>query len=404
MPWGVMVAHRVAAYPEAFLAARGGALAGAPVMSPVVDAHQHFWTYGTYQTSWMEAPPYAGDPAFRPLRRSFQPEDLIPELRAAGVHCTVTIEAADYPAENAALLANARAHEWIAGVVGWVPLAHPRNLERVLDAYVGEQALVGIRHLINVEPDPDWIIRPDVLLGLQVVAARGLTFDYVGILPRHLEHVPVVARCIPDLRIVIDHLGKPPIAAGELEPWGSLLARAARMPNVFAKLSGLDTGRPDAWTVADIAPYIDRALELFGPERLMFGSDWPVADLRGGYGKVWRETSLALACLSRDERDRILGGTAVDFYRLTLKRPKPEAEEVGCPCSTSPRRAGVACHAPPRGVRITRRFSSSAMQRTLVIPAARTSATNADHPKLKAALAHAKAIAATLVFAKLDGA
>jgi len=287
-------------------------------MSPVVDSHQHFWTYGTYQTSWMEAPPYAGDPVFQPLRRSFEPDDLMPELKAAGVNYSVTVEAADGLAENEALLANAHAHDWIAGVVGWAPLARPGDVERTLDACAGEPALVGIRHLINVEPDPDWIVQPEVLDGLRVLAARGLTFDYVGILPRHLEHVPSIAQRIPDLRIVIDHLGKPPIAAGEFEPWSSLLARAALMPNVFAKLSGLDTGSAFAWGVADIAPYVDRALELFGPERLMFGSDWPVANLRGGYSRVWRETNLALARLSGDERDRILGGTAIEFYRLRI--------------------------------------------------------------------------------------
>jgi len=248
-------------------------------MIPTVDAHQHFWTYGTYQTSWMDAAPYADDPAFQPLRRSFVPDDLKPELQAAGVRYTVAVEAADGPLENGSLLSSARSNEWIAGVVGWVPLAHPGELERALDACVDEPAFVGVRHLVNVEPDPDWIIRPDVLQGLQALATRRLTFDYVGILPRHLEHVPVIAQRVPDLRIVIDHLGKPPIATGEFEPWTSLLARAARMPNVFAKLSGLDAGEAEHWPANDIAPYIDRALELFGPERLMFGSDWPVANL-----------------------------------------------------------------------------------------------------------------------------
>lgn len=288
-------------------------------MFPVVDAHQHFWTYGIYQTSWMEVPPYVGDAVLQPLRRSFEPADLMPELQAAGVRYTVAVEAADGLAENEALLRNARRHDWIAGVVGWLPLAHPAEVERALDAYADEPVFVGIRHLVNVEPDPDWIVRPDVLQGLQILAARGLTFDYVGILPRHLEHVPVLAQRVPDLRIVIDHLGKPPIAAGELESWSSLLARAARMPNVFAKLSGLDAGEADRWAAADIAPYIDRALELFGSERLMFGSDWPVANLRGGYSKVWRETNLAIARLSGDERGRILGGTAIAFYRLRLR-------------------------------------------------------------------------------------
>jgi L-fuconolactonase len=283
----------------------------------MIDAHQHFWTYGTYQTSWMEMSPYAGNPAFEPLRRSFQPGDLIPELKAAAVRYTVPIEAADGVAENEALFASARGHEWIAGVVGWAPLADPGELERTLDGCAGKP-LVGIRHLINVEPDPDWVIRPNVLKGLQALAKRGLTFDYVGILPRHLEHVPLVAQRAPDLRIVIDHLGKPPIARKAFEPWNTLIAAAARMPNVYAKISGLDAGDSDRWSAADITPYIDRALDLFGPERLMFGSDWPVANLRGGYGKVWRETNLALARLSDDERDRILGRTAISFYRLPI--------------------------------------------------------------------------------------
>src|SRR5262245_45485391 len=132
-------------------------------MSPVVDAHQHFWTYGTYQTSWMEMPPYAGDSVLQPLRRSFEPDDLAPELQAAGVDYTVAIEAADGVAENEALLSNARNHPWIAGVVGWAPLAHPAEVERALDACAGKPAFVGVRHLVNVEPDPDWIVRPGVL-------------------------------------------------------------------------------------------------------------------------------------------------------------------------------------------------------------------------------------------------
>src|SRR5262249_51230850 len=137
-----------------------------------------------------------GNPAFQTLRRSFQPDDLMPELTAAGVHCTVTIEAADNLAENEALLANSHTYDWIAGVVGWAPLAHPSEVERTLDVRADEPALVGIRHLINVEPDPDWIIRPDVLKGLRVLAARGLAFDYVGILPR----VDVMSALLADIR------------------------------------------------------------------------------------------------------------------------------------------------------------------------------------------------------------
>jgi predicted TIM-barrel fold metal-dependent hydrolase len=126
---------------------------------------------------------------------------------------------------------------------------------------------------------------------------------------------------IPDLRIVIDHIGKPPIVARGWEPWGSLLARAAQMPNVFAKLSGRDSGNAGQWSAADIDPYLDHALRLFGSDRLMFGSDWPVAILRGGYAKVWRETNAALSRLSSRERDKILGGTACDVYHLPVREP-----------------------------------------------------------------------------------
>jgi Amidohydrolase len=175
-----------------------------------------------------------GRPRVPALRRSFHPDDLLPELKAAGVDYTIiTVEAADGKAENEALLANTRVHAWIAGVVGWLPLDLPVEMEKAIDALIGERAFVGVRHLVNVEPDPDWIVRHEVLEGLRVLAARGLVFDYVGILPRHLEHVPWLAEYIPDLRIVIDHIGKPPIAARGWEPWASLLARAVREPKRF---------------------------------------------------------------------------------------------------------------------------------------------------------------------------
>jgi len=266
----------------------------------------------------MEVPPYAGDPAFTPIRRSFQPDDLWPLMEVVGVRRTIAIEAADGAQENEALLSYAHAHEWIAGVVGWIPLDRPDEAARMLDALAHERKFVGVRHLINVEPDPDWILRGPVIEGLRRLASHGLVFDYVGILPRHLEHIPSLAERIPDLRIVIDHLGKPPIASRELEPWRSRLTRAAEAPNVYAKISGLDAGPGDRWSAADLTPYIDCAIEVFGPERLMFGSDWPVAIIRGGYEKVWRETNAALAGLSPDQRHHILGGTAMRVYRLPI--------------------------------------------------------------------------------------
>ena len=287
-------------------------------MTVIVDAHQHFWIHGTYQTSWMEVAPYVGDPVFTPIRRSFQPDDLWPEMEAVGVRATITVEAADEKEENEALLAHAHAYDWIAGVVGWIPLERPDEAARMIEVLGRERKFVGVRHLINVEPDPDWILCENVIDGLRVVASQGLVFDYVGILPRHLEHVPRLAERVPDLRIVIDHLGKPPIASRKFEPWGTLLRRAAQAPNVYAKLSGLDAGAADQWSAVELQPYVEYALELFGPERLMFGSDWPVAVVRGGYSKIWDETKAALAGLSQNERNHILGETAIRVYRLPI--------------------------------------------------------------------------------------
>lgn len=285
-------------------------------MAIIIDAHQHFWTYGTYQTSWMEKPPYAGNPAFEPLRRSFAPADLEPQLQAAGVQRTVVVQAADGPDENAALLRHAQAHEWIAGVVGWVPLDRPDQAARILDGLAHESRFVGVRHLINVEPDPDWIVRKPVLESLGLLAERGLCFDLVAILPRHLEHVPTIAAWAPGLRLIIDHLGKPSIAAREWEPWVSLITRAADAPNVFAKVSGLDTAAQAGWTADDLSRYVDHAVAAFGAERLMWGSDWPVSILGGGYAHVWQEMNRLFARRSPEERDQMLGVTATRVYRL----------------------------------------------------------------------------------------
>src|SRR6516164_1336862 len=204
-------------------------------MTAIVDAHQHFWNYGTYQTSWMEKSPYAGDPAFAPIQRSFGPADLQPELEAAGVFASVTVQAADGLKENDILLKHAALTPWVAGVVGWVPLDKPDEVARMLEQFSREQKFVGVRHLINVKPDPDWIMRSAVIEGLSVLMDYNLTFDYVGILPRHLAHLPILAERLSTLRIVIDYLGKPPIASGAFEPWASQLAEAAEAPNVFAK-------------------------------------------------------------------------------------------------------------------------------------------------------------------------
>lgn len=283
---------------------------------PIIDAHQHFWNLERVSYPWLTA--LGG-----PICRNFEPPDLIPQLEAAGVDATVVVQAMDSAEDTAYMLEQAGRHPFIAGVVGWVPLDRPDDaaaaLERYLSRGYGTARFTGVRHLIHEEPDPDWLLRGTVIEGLRVLAERDVSFDVVAQV-RHLRHVPVLAERVPGLRMVIDHLGKPEIAAGRWEPWASLLRSAAECPGVCAKISGLGTeANRETWTAADLQRYVDHAIEVFGPGRLMFGSDWPVSTLAGGYPKVWAETGKVLAGLSAGDRAAVYGGTAARFYRL--RRP-----------------------------------------------------------------------------------
>ena len=275
-----------------------------------VDAHQHFWTLSPGHYRWLT-------PDLGPLYRDFAPDELEPQLKAAGLSATVLVQADDTPEDTASMLALSETHPFIAGVVGWVGLERPLEAEAALERLTRHPKFKGVRHLIHNEPDPDWLLRPAVLDGLRLLIERNLSLDVVAVGPRHLEHVSTLAEALPGLRLVVDHLAKPPINARGWQPWADLIARAAAHPNVYAKLSGLNTAADvDTWTARDLQPYVDHALEVFGPGRLMFGSDWPVAILAGDYAKVWRETNEALKGLSPHERDGVLGGTATAFYRL----------------------------------------------------------------------------------------
>ncbi|QFY10709.1 amidohydrolase family protein [Nonomuraea phyllanthi] len=276
----------------------------------VVDAHQHFWNLETGSYPWLT-------PEHGPIHRTFEPPELIPQLAAAGVERTVLVQAMDSYADTDAMLAQADAYDVIGAVVGWVPLNRPDEAAVALERYRRHPRFAGVRHLIHDDPDPDWVIQDSVIEGLGLLAGAGLPFDVVAVLPRHLEHVPVLAERVPGLRMVIDHLAKPPIEEKGWEPWASLLARAAECPGVYAKVSGLNTAADaETWTGEDLRPYVEHALEVFGPERLMFGSDWPVALLAGDYAKVWRETNAVLSGLPPADRAAVLGGTATRFYGI----------------------------------------------------------------------------------------
>ena len=278
----------------------------------IVDSHQHFWNLEEVYYPWLV-------PAYGPIYRTFEPEELEPQLRSAGVDRTVLVQAACNFEDTEAMLAQAAEHEWIGAVVGWVPLYAHRLAEKSLDRYMADPWFRGVRHLNHEEADPDWLVRPEVIDGLRILEERGLAFDVISVHPLHLKHVPTLAQACPDLRMVIDHLAKPPIASGEYDAWKAEMAAAAQFPNVYAKISGLNTAADwETWTGADLVEPIGHVLEVFGAERLMFGSDWPVAVLAGDYAKVWHETNAALDELgvSDAERAAILGGTATNFYRI----------------------------------------------------------------------------------------
>jgi L-fuconolactonase len=275
----------------------------------VVDAHQHFWDLEAGY-DWLS-------PEYGAINRSFGIDDVEPLAAEAGVDDVVLVQADDSLADTEAMIAIADAWPRVAGIVGWAPLADAETLPEVLELYAADPRIVGIRHLMHTEPDPDWVVDPDVGRGLAALEEAGLSFDLVPVLPRHLEHVTTLAERYPGLTLVIDHLAKPPIASGEFTLWSDLFAAAGKYPNVSAKISGLDTAaNPDDYNAAALGPYVDHALTHFGPERLMFGSDWPVSILAGGYAKWWATLNELLAPLSGDERASILGGTARATYKL----------------------------------------------------------------------------------------
>ncbi|CAL9355038.1 amidohydrolase family protein [Streptomyces sp. enrichment culture] len=279
----------------------------------VVDAHLHVWDPGRAAYDWL-------GPAMAPVDRAMRLRDARPLLRAAGVTAAVLVQAADNDADTDHMLATAATNPEAVGVVVWLPLDDPDRAAARLRVLRPDPHVVGVRALIHERSDPDWILRPDVGATLALLADAGLAFDYVTSSPAALRHVPELAARHPGLRLVVDHLGKPPVGGGpeERTEWRRLIAAAARQPGVHAKLSGLYTaaGALDSWTTAQVRPFVGQALELFGPERLMYGGDWPVSVLAGGYARTWEAVGAFLAPLAPAERAAVLGDTAARFYRI----------------------------------------------------------------------------------------
>ncbi|MEW1646609.1 amidohydrolase family protein [Streptomyces sp. NPDC091219] len=277
-----------------------------------VDAHHHVWDLSVRDQDWITGP------ELQPLRRDFSVADLAPEARAAGVDRTVLVQTVTVAEETPELLALADAHDLIAGVVGWTDLTRPDITDELarLRELPGGHRLKGIRHQVQGEPDPNWLLRPDVRRGLTAVADAGLVYDLL-VLPDQLPAAVEAARSHPHLTLVLDHLGKPPIASGRREPWAASVRSLAALPHTYGKLSGLVTEADrKTWRTADLRPYTDTALDAFGPSRLMFGSDWPVCTLAATYGQVTDTARELTRALDAAERAEVFEGTATRVYGL----------------------------------------------------------------------------------------
>ena len=274
----------------------------------VIDAHLHLWNTERLRYDWLLRPENAA------INRTFAFGDFRSRAAEAGVDRAVLVQADDSAADTEAMFEVTAAHPEIAGVVAWVPLDRPDEAATRLDQLQRRPGFVGIRTLIHDQPDPDWLLRPEVGEGLALLERRGVPFDVISVLPRHLSHVPVLSERYPTLRMVLDHLSHPPLGADTSE-WRGLITAAAGNPLVFAKVSGLYPADP-SWTAADLREVVEFAFGLFGPDRLMFGSDWPVAELGGGYAKVRAELTRLFDQLPPAGQEAVLGGTATRFYAL----------------------------------------------------------------------------------------
>jgi L-fuconolactonase len=271
----------------------------------MIDAHQHFWQIDRGDYFWM-------GPEVAPIVRDFGPGDLKPLLDRHGIGLSILVQAAPTEAETAFMLDLARATPFVAGVVGWTEFSAP-DAPDAIGRMAQDQLLVGLRPMVQDIPDDDWLVRPDLTPAFRALVGHGLVYDALP-KPRHLSRLLVLLDRHPDLPVVVDHGAKPFIRERRLDPWRADMAAVAARPNAVCKLSGLATEAAPDWRVDDLRPYAEHLLQVFGPDRLLWGSDWPVVNLAGGYER-WREAALALMeDLSPAEREAILGGNAARVY------------------------------------------------------------------------------------------
>lgn len=274
----------------------------------IVDAHVHLWDLDRAPQPWMTA-------EHAVIARPFAPAELAGLLESQGIDAVILVQGACVDSDTDFLLELAASNPWIGSVTGWIPLDQPQRAAQRLEQLLVHPQLRAVRHLVHQEP-ARWLLRSGVLTTLAALEELDLILEIPVVFPDHFEDVVVVAERFPRLRIVIDHLGKPPIATSAMSAWREALAQVAEHPAVSAKISGLNTAVRGEWTLETLRPSVEHALDCFGPERLMCGSDWPVALLNGSYEKVWRTTVDLVEMLAPASADALLGENARRLYGL----------------------------------------------------------------------------------------
>ncbi|MBN2699375.1 MAG: amidohydrolase family protein [Bacteroidales bacterium] len=274
----------------------------------IIDAHHHLWHYNPTDYGWM-------DDSMTLLKRDYLPADLEPHLIESGVSGTIVVQARQSIEETRWLLQLAEEYPFIRGVVGWVDLRSER-VEEQLDTFSVHPKLVGVRHVIQDEPDEDFMLGPEFRRGIGKLQNYGLAYDLL-LFPRHLRNAVKLAQQFPEQRFVLDHIAKPFIKSRILQPWKADLKALAGQPNVWCKISGMVTEEDaDNWKYEDFVPYLDAVTEAFGTGRLMLGSDWPVCRLAGEYGAVMKIPVRYFESLNNSEKERIFKYNCIEFYGL----------------------------------------------------------------------------------------
>jgi L-fuconolactonase len=276
-----------------------------------IDAHHHLWTLARGDYGWLT-------PALAPIHRDFSLSDLAPHLAKSGIEGTILVQAAPTEAETMFMLGIAAANEVVRGVVGWIDFDAADAAARI-DALAAERLLVGLRPMVQDIADDDWLLRPGLAPLLTSMTRHSLVFDAL-VLPRHLPRLLEVIDRHGDLQFMLDHCAKPHLADGDIAQWKRYIAEIAKRSNIVCKLSGLATEAKSDWQTADLRPAVDHVRECFGPQRLLWGSDWPVVDLAGGYDRWFAATETLLADLSPAEKADVFGGNAGRIYLVKRGR------------------------------------------------------------------------------------